>query len=177
MDGFGLLIGHLLGDYIFQNDWMAANKTNLHPGPCPASPFSIPGILGARVVQQIIRDMGASVGLLPDDVGEAGLRRLAVWEDARQRWWLGHLACTIHCLIYAISVWLCSWWWMPWWGVLACFVVHWPIDRWRLARVWMMHVSGQKAFASGALAPWSVIVVDNTFHLLTLFVIAQATRF
>jgi hypothetical protein len=28
VNGFGLLIGHLVGDYIFQNDWMAANKVN-----------------------------------------------------------------------------------------------------------------------------------------------------
>lgn len=27
MEGFGLLIGHLIGDYIIQNDYLALNKT------------------------------------------------------------------------------------------------------------------------------------------------------
>jgi hypothetical protein len=35
MEGFGLLIGHLLGDFIFQNDWLATNKSNKHPGEKP----------------------------------------------------------------------------------------------------------------------------------------------
>ena len=119
MQGFGLLIGHLLGDYIAQNDWQAANK----------------GAPGAQ----------------------------------------GHLACTVHCLLYTLAVWACSFRWMPWWGLAVCFMAHWPIDRYRLARLWMVHLSGQKAFATGTLSPWSIIIVDNTFHLLTLYMIALAS--
>lgn len=111
MDGLGLLLGHLVGDYIVQNDWMAANKT--------------------------------------------------------QRTW----PCFVHCVCYTLAVWAFSFWWMPWWGVLACFAFHLPIDRFRLAVWWMVNVSHQKAFATGMLSPWSIIVVDNTFHLLTLWVI------
>lgn len=118
MTGFWLLMGHLLGDYVLQNDWMAGNKTS------------------------------------------------------RERPVLGHYACTVHCGLYTLAVWLCSWRWMPWWGLVVCFAVHWPVDRFRLAFWWMSRVSGQKAFAAGPLAPWSVIVVDNVFHLLTLGVIA-----
>jgi Protein of unknown function (DUF3307) len=113
-ESLGLVVGHLLGDYIFQNDWQATNKTSR----------SFP--------------------------------------------------CTVHCFLYTLAVWSCSFWWMPWWGLLACFAVHWPVDRWRLAGRWMRNVSGQKAFATGPLSPWSVIVVDNTFHLWTLLVIALA---
>ena|ERR1700687_3631720 len=116
MDGFALLLGHLVGDYILQNDWMAKNKTG-------------PGCLG-------------------------------------------HTACTYHCLFYTVAVALLTTTWMPWWGLLACFAVHWPIDRFRLAGWWMRNVSGQRDFATGPLSPWSIIVVDNTFHLLTLWVIA-----
>lgn len=126
MDGFGLLVGHAIGDFIFQNDWMAKNKTN----PWVSS-----------------------------------------WRQ--EKWLLGHITCTVHCLCYTLAVWACSYWWMPWWGLLACFVIHWPIDRFRLAAWWMNHVSGQKFFASKEhpMFPWSIVVVDNTFHLLTLFVI------
>jgi hypothetical protein len=35
----------------------------------------------------------------------------------------------------------------------------------------MVHCSGQRAFATGPLSPWSVIVVDNTIHLLVLYLI------
>lgn len=114
MDGFGLLVGHMLGDYIVQNDYLASNKTS------------------------------------------------------------SNFACFVHCVLYTLAVWACSFWWMPWWGLVACLAVHFPIDRWRLATLWMKNVSGQTAFATGPLAPWSIIVVDNTFHLLTLFIIALA---
>lgn len=116
MNGFGLLVGHLLGDYVFQNDWQAANKTK------------------------------------------------------------SSMACAVHCFLYTLAVWLCACWWLPWWGVATCWLAHFPVDRFGLARRWMIHVSGQEKFATGALAPWSVIVVDNTFHLSVLFVIGLVTN-
>ena len=122
MESLGLLVGHLLGDYVVQNDWMAKNK---------------------------------SLPFLPRH--DKGLD--------------GDLACTAHCLCYTLAVWVCSFWWMPWWGLVACFLVHWPIDRFRLAGPWMRNLSGQYEFATGPLSPWSIIVVDNTAHLLTLFLI------
>jgi hypothetical protein len=138
MEGLGLLVGHLLGDYILQNDWMAANKTG--PGPEP--------------------NIDNPLRFLTTEHRE--------WCE---RWEISFYACTIHCLLYTLAVWACSFWWMPWWGLAVCFAAHWPIDRFRLARLWMVHVSGQKDFATGPLAPWSVIVVDNTLHLLTLYAI------
>jgi len=142
MDGFGLLLGHLVGDYILQNDYLAKNKVNPYPvGPEP-------------------------------QLGQDDFARRA------EKWWydealceLGHIACSIHCLLYTLAVWACSWTWMPWWGLLACFAIHWPVDRFRLARFWMENVSGQHEFANGVFSPWSIIVVDNIFHLLTLYFI------
>lgn len=122
MDGLWLLVGHLIGDYIVQNDLMASNKSS-------------PGILG-------------------------------------------FLCCTTHCLLYSAAVLACSFWWMPWWGAIICFAVHWPIDRYRLAAWWMRNVSGQAFFASPQhlMFPWSIVVVDNTFHILTLVVLASMVR-
>lgn len=111
MEGFGLLLGHLIGDYVVQNDYMATNKT-------------------------------------------------------KSSW-----VCLSHCLMYSAAVWWCACWWMPWWGIWVVCLAHFPVDRWRLARWWMVNVSGQEAFATGPLSPWSVIVVDNTIHLIVLFVI------
>lgn len=153
LEGFSLLLGHLVGDYIFQNDWMAANKTNPLSGPAPE---------GFKRWWDM-RSEGEVV---------ASLEEFEKFEKKLTAEFCGHLACTIHCLLYTLAVWLFSFWWMSWWGLLACLLAHWPVDRFRLARKWMEHVSGQKAFANGPFSPWSIIVVDNIFHLLTLWVIA-----
>lgn len=130
MNELGLLLGHLVGDYIVQNDWMAKHKIGSFLYKVPSS-------------------------LFPGFKFEFN--------------WTGTIACTIHCLFYTLSIWLFSFSWMPWWGLLVCFVLHWPIDRFRLARLWMIYVAGQKDFATGPLSPWSIILVDNIFHLLTLY--------
>jgi hypothetical protein len=122
MNDFGLLVGHLVGDFLSQSDWMARNKTNS-------------------------------------------------WEKGRRSWWLGHLACLVHCLVYALSVWQFAIW-LPWWAVLIVFLSHFPIDRWRLARR-LMKVTGQEEFATGPLSPWSIITVDQVLHLMILYGIAK----
>jgi hypothetical protein len=111
MIGFGLIVGHLVGDFLVQNDWMARNKTSRTPH------------------------------------------------------------CFVHCLFYTLAIWAFSFWWMPAWGLAVVFGTHFPIDRWRLARRYMVHISGQKDFATGPLSPWSIIVVDQVFHLIVLFVV------
>lgn len=112
MDGFGLLVGHLVGDFILQEDVVAANKT-----------------------------------------------RSSAW-------------CALHCTLYTAAVWACAWW-MPWWGLLCCWATHFAVDRPRLAGWYMRNVSNQRAFAEGPLAPWSIVVVDQSWHLLILLVIAK----
>lgn len=146
---FGLLLGHLVGDYVLQNDWLAKHKTTPHPGPRPktfdkAKPEELEPLLGE-------------------------------WNEYDKKfsaYWLGHLACMCHCFCYTIAVQVCSLFWLPTWALVACCVLHFPVDRFRLAAWWMKNVSGQKEFATGALSPWSIIVVDNIFHLLVLFTIA-----
>lgn len=150
MESLGLLVGHLVGDFIFQEDWQAANKSNPYPDPLLYND-------GINTAQERIDE-------------------LVRWHGQYHRWWDGHLACTVHCLLYTFAVWIFSGWWLPWWGLLVVFLTHWPIDRFRLARVWMDHVSNQRAFATGPLAPWSVVVADQTFHLLVLFLIGLAAR-
>jgi hypothetical protein len=123
IDGFGLLCGHLVGDYILQNDWQAGNKTN---------------------------PTGKKAGL-------------------------AYLACLVHCVLYTFSVWAFNQE-LSIYSLSLCFGLHYPIDRWRLAVVWMKYVSGQKGFATGSLAPWSFIIVDNVFHLVTLFFLATYVK-
>jgi hypothetical protein len=161
MIDLGLIVGHFLGDYIFQNDWQAKNKT----------------VFGVYL-PEMWRD--AKSWRDGDGVewpnGTTTFHNAMVEDHEKQQiaTQLGHLACTVHCIIYTLAVWLCSFWWMPWWGLVACFACHWPVDRFRLASRWMRNVAGQDIFASPypiGMAPWSIVVVDNTFHLLTLFII------
>lgn len=125
MIGFALMLGHLLGDYIVQNDYMAQGKTSRLSGPDQSS-------------------------------------------------YRPHLICALHCIVYTIAVYVavCPVYSFPWWFYAATCAIHWPIDRYRLAVWWMTNVSGQSAFANGPCSPWSIIVVDNVFHLVTLYVLA-----
>jgi hypothetical protein len=143
MNGFGLLVGHLVGDFIFQNDYVAANKSNPWPGAEP----NVDNPLRAMTTEH------------------------REWRARESGWRMGHVVCTAHCFFYTLAVWLFSYQWMPWWGLVVCLAAHWPIDRFRLAKAFMVRLNGQEGFATGPLAPWSVIVVDNTMHLLTLYLI------
>lgn len=142
----------MVGDYLLQNDWMSKHKV---------VPF--PDEVKGRCE---IGDSGKV--FIPDNVKDCG-----EWDKQFYAWMLGHLACTVHCTLYTLAVFLLCAPLMifPDWFYLACFVTHWPVDRFRLAKLWMNNISGQKVFAD-KMAPWSVIVVDNTYHLLTLYVLA-----
>lgn len=113
MDAFGLLVGHLVGDYIAQNDWMAQGKKK-------------------------------SSGI-----------------------------CLIHCLLYTLAV--CVFGQVPphwgWW--LAILVPHFLIDRTGFI-VWWMRNNGQEKFLQPPLGPWSIIAVDNTFHLVCLLCVYRS---
>lgn len=110
------IIGHLVGDYLAQNDWMALNKK------------------------------------LPGDEGRA--------------------ACIIHCLIWTLCVSLFSGWWHPLTGLIL-FTTHYIQDRTQIILWWMTKVNSQEKFVNGPCAPWSVIVVDNVWHIVTLWVVAK----
>ncbi len=161
MLGFALLLGHLIGDYIWQNDWLAKNKTSTAPDPGPM-PYPATYVADAECTRRY-------------DVSE-NQAWLVEYHKFLAAVWRGHLACTLHCLAYTLAVFvvctpLVS---LPWWFYAATFAIHWPVDRFGLARIWMTRFSGQTSFATGMLAPWSIIVVDNTFHLLTLYALALA---
>lgn len=101
------IVGHLIGDYLLQNDWMANNK--------------------------------------------------------KKKSW----PCFVHCLLYTFAVYCCTLW--PAWAMGVVFVTHYLIDRTNFINWWMDN-KGQRGFREG-LAPWSGIVVDNVFHIVTLFLI------
>lgn len=152
MESLGLLVGHLLGDYILQDDWQAKWKTG---GPTPTP----------EEIDNWIRPFN----IFQDD---SKAKQIAVKIFHNARWWKANTACTIHCTLYTLAVWACSFWWMPWWGLAACFLAHYPVDRYRLARK-LMNLRHEQ-FATGIFSPWSIIIVDNTIHLLVLLIIGTA---
>ena len=102
------LVGHLVGDYIFQTDWMAENKK------------------------------------------------------------IKSLPCLIHSAIWAACVVLfAGWGWIPF---LVLLGIHFIQDRTYIVRGWM-HLIGQDHFATGTYAPWSMVIVDNTFHVLQIWLV------
>lgn len=101
-----LLVGHLVGDFLIQNDWMAINKKK------------------------------------------------------------ETLPCLVHVSLYTLSIWAFTQW--PWWALLITFVCHFIQDRTPVIN-WFFKVTGKPEFGKPPMAPWSFIVVDNSFHLLQLY--------
>lgn len=107
------LIGHLVGDYLLQNDFMAQNKKR--------STFP----------------------------------------------------CLVHVGLYTVAIALFTGW--PWWALAIVAATHFAQDRTQVIGWWMRTV-GQGDFAKPPLGPWSIIVVDNVWHLVTLFAIDFAVH-
>lgn len=105
------IIGHLVGDYLLQNDWMALYKKQ---------------------------------------------------SDFR---------CAVHCAIWTACVCGAVGWSAPVViGIL--FATHYAQDRTQVV-AWWMDAIGQKQFRTGMCAPWSTIVVDNVWHILTIALVAR----
>lgn len=103
------LVGHLVGDYLIQNDWMALNKKQ------------------------------------------------------------SSIHCAVHCTLWTLAVCLFAGWfhWLP---ATVLFVTHFAQDRTKIIN-WYMAAMGQQKFASGPCAPWSIIVVDNVWHVVTIWAV------
>lgn len=107
------IIGHLVGDYLLQNDWMAIEKKR------------------------------------------------------------NPMVATLHSVVWSMSVMMFSGWGeiQEWHGlvVFSCLVTpHFVQDHTMIVH-WWMKLIGQEQFAKPPLAPWSVIVVDNVWHIVTLW--------
>jgi hypothetical protein len=79
------------------------------------------------------------------------------------------LICALHCLIWTVLV--CSMGNI--WNIYACsilFATHFIQDRWHIIP-WYMKKIGQKNFTKPPFAPWSLIVVDNVWHIFTIWII------
>jgi len=104
------IIGHLVGDYLLQNDWMALNKK----------------------------------------------RR--------------SLPCAVHCTLWTLAV--CGFaGWTYWPAIAVLWVTHFIQDRTHIIEFWMTKINRQTEFVKPPFAPWSIIVVDNVWHIVTVWAV------
>lgn len=113
------IIGHMVGDYLLQNQWMATKK-------------SLPG------------------------------------KD-------GDIACTVHVLLYTLSIGLCTGLWNLMFLSLV-FLPHWIIDRWSLARYWLdfkNRFGTKESWLGSPFAYLNYAANDNTLHFICLWFTLQ----
>lgn len=140
------IIGHLVGDYLLQNDWMALGKKRT----------SFPDS--------------------PDDWNRP------VWELFKffNRWF--SLPCFVHSMIWTLTVMGFAGWlgftdagyesekyWFYGLAFTVLFVTHYIQDRTHIIRFWMTSINRQPKFVEPPMSPWSLIVVDNVWHILTIW--------
>lgn len=80
---------------------------------------------------------------------------------------LAHWPCFVHCTIWILCVSIFSGVWSPAF-VAFLFICHFAQDRTHFVAWWMSLKSS--GFTKPPFAPWSLIVVDNSFHLLQMWV-------
>jgi len=116
-------------------------------------------------------------------VGDYLLQSKAMALEKSAKGFNGILWCTLHSLIYTASVCLFLWTLNPL-IIGLVFLSHWPIDRWSLASKWLKLIRGRnfvEAFNSReeyrdidlAFSCLVYVVVDNTMHLILLWLIVE----
>lgn len=78
------------------------------------------------------------------------------------------MPCLVHATLWTLAVGLFTGWSCC--VLLLLWQAHFWQDRTNVVGYWM-ELIGQHEFRSGACAPWSIIVVDNVWHILTLFAV------
>jgi len=76
--------------------------------------------------------------------------------------------CFVHVITYLIPFLFCG---FTWWQLLLIGTEHFIQDRTNIV-LWFMKVKGSKLFATGPMAPWSIVVTDNILHILWIAFVA-----
>lgn len=98
-------------------------------------------------------------------IGDYLLQNDWMAQNKKKKGRLGFLACTVHCSLYSIPFLTIG----TFGQVSLIFITHFLIDRWYFVK-FFMNIMGQKQFAQPPMAPWSIIAVDNTFHIACNFI-------
>lgn len=79
-------------------------------------------------------------------------------------WW-----CLLHVLTYMLSFLACG---LQWWQLAMIGLQHYWQDRTNVT-VSLMKWKGSSLFATGACAPWSIIVTDQILHILFIALVVS----
>ena len=77
------------------------------------------------------------------------------------------ITCGLHCLIWTACVCSFAWGQIGIIGAIVLFMAHFVQDRSQIIPAWMGLI-GQARFRDD-LGPWSSIVVDNVWHIVTIY--------
>lgn len=78
------------------------------------------------------------------------------------------LACLAHVFFYILPFIFTP---LVWWQLVLIAFQHFLQDRYQFA-LWFLRLKGSADFALPPSAPWSLIVVDNIFHILFIAFVA-----
>jgi len=112
-------------------------------------------------------------------VGDYLLQPKAMALRKSEKSWTGFAICLIHCIIYTWILALFLWTTNSY-VILSIFVIHFGIDRWSLASVWLKFIHGRNfvdAYTRNdqidlAFSCLVYAVVDNTMHIVPVYFIA-----
>jgi len=80
-------------------------------------------------------------------------------------------ACTVHVFSYMLPFLLLG---LTWWQLSLIAVQHWAQDRSTFTVWYMTNISGQRNFAENTFfLPWSLVIIDNTWHLIWIYVVIE----
>ena len=91
-------------------------------------------------------------------IGDYLLQNDWMAKGKKQKSWI----CIIHILTYLLPFLFCN---LLWWKIVVIGLQHFVQDRTNIV-VWSMQKVGKVTFASPPMAPWSIIVIDNIWHVL-----------
>lgn len=77
--------------------------------------------------------------------------------------------CLAHIVTYILPFTFCGFSWLQ---LFVIALQHFVQDRTSLVK-WFLENTGKSEFASPPMAPWSIIIVDNIFHILTIATVAS----
>ncbi|MBI2041547.1 MAG: DUF3307 domain-containing protein [Candidatus Nealsonbacteria bacterium] len=107
-------------------------------------------------------------------VGDYWLQTSAMAYGKSKKGVKGTLWCTLHCLIYTLSVCLFIWNFQPL-IIFLVFLSHWPIDRWSLALKWLKIIRRNDFDNPNQLKSTFTaivyVVMDNSLHFYLLWLI------
>lgn len=134
--------------------------------------YFIAHLVGDYLLQNDWMAQGKKGRLLPPIQSYDNIDDKQAYLEERSEWFLGTLICLAHVSLYTASVALFTGW--PIWALMIVALTHFLQDRTNIIS-WWMHLKwkDQSNFAKPPMAPWSVIIVDNVWHLVILYLVAQ----